>query len=33
MKLLKQNKMKQTAVEFMVEEFKDTILKEYSEGR
>ena len=25
--------MKQTAVEFMVEEFKDTILKEYSEGR
>ena len=33
MKLLKQNKMKQTAVEFMVEEFKDTILKEYGEGR
>jgi hypothetical protein len=25
--------MKQTAVEFIVEEFKDTILKEYGEGR
>ena len=32
-KPLNQNKMKQTAVEFMVEEFKDTILKEYGEGR